>query len=70
MSESPCPAKLPVALSHVRKQPVLTACLLLSTAPGLPNGSQAVLGSQEAVFGDVFLDFIKRVSALQASLDY
>ena len=31
---------------------------------------QAVLGSQEAVFGAVFLDYIKRVRALLASLDY
>ena len=36
----------------------------------MSTGSQAVLGSQEAVFGDVFLEYIKRVSALQASLDY
>ena len=34
-------------------------------APGA-QGSQAIFGSQEAVF----LDYIKRVSALLASLDY
>ena len=42
-------------------------------APGAQdpqNGSRAVFGSQEAVFGAVFLGYIKRVTALQASLDY
>ena len=39
-------------------------------AQGPQNGSRAVFGSQEAVFGAVFLDYIKRVTALQASLDY
>ena len=34
------------------------------------DGSQAIFGSQEAVFGAVFLDFLKRISAFQASLDY
>ena len=50
-------------------EPFFRACLLPLTAPGAQgslNGSQTVLGSQEAVF----LDYIKRVSALQASLDY
>ena len=36
-------------------------------APGA-QGSQAIFGSQKAFFGAVFLDHIKRVSALQASL--
>ena len=39
-------------------------------AQGSKNGSRSVFGSQEAVFGAVFLDYIKRVTALQASLDY
>ena len=39
-------------------------------AQGPQNGSRAVFGSQEAVFGAVFLNYIKRVTALQASLDY
>ena len=39
-------------------------------AQGPQNGSRAVFGSQEAVFGAVFLDYIKRITALQASLDY
>ena len=39
-------------------------------AQGPQNGSRAVCGSQEAVFGAIFLDYIKRVTALQASLDY
>ena len=39
-------------------------------AQGSQHGSQAVFAIQEAVFGAVFLDFIKCVSALQASLDY
>ena len=39
-------------------------------AQGPQNGCRAVFGSQEAVFGAVFLDYIKRVTALQASLDY
>ena len=41
-----------------------------SRSPGPQNGSRVVFGSQEAVFGAVFLDYIKRVTALQASLDY
>ena len=39
-------------------------------AQGPQNGSRPVFGSQEAVFGAAFLDYIKRVTALQASLDY
>ena len=39
-------------------------------AQGSKNGFRAFFGSQEAVFGAVFLDYIKRVTALQASLDY
>ena len=54
-------------------EPVLRACLLPLAAQGAEgslDGSQAVLGSQEAVFGAIFLHYIKRVSALQSSLDY
>ena len=54
-------------------EPVVRAPLLPSggsRSPGPPWGSRAVFGSQEAVFGAVFLDYIKRVTALQASLDY
>ena len=39
-------------------------------AQGSKTGSRAVFGSQEAVFAAVFLDYIQRVIALQASLDY
>ena len=39
-------------------------------AQGPQNSSRAVFGSQEAVFGAIFLDYIKRVTAPQASLDY
>ena len=43
-------------------------------APLLPSGGSRSPGPpkrlQEAVFGAVFLDYIKRVTALQASLDY
>ena len=41
-----------------------------SRSPGPQNGSRAIFLSQEAVFGAVFLDYIKRVTALQESLDY
>ena len=39
-------------------------------AQGFQHGSQAVFASQEDVFGAVFLDYIKCVSALQASFDF
>ena len=34
------------------------------------QGSQAILGSKEAVFGAIFFNFIKRISSLQASLNW
>ena len=40
-------------------------------AQGSQDGSQADFGSQEAIFGAAFLDYLKSVSALQfALLDY